>query len=109
MSPLRETAALLVAIMILTSVAAGPLPEETNNEVDNIIPQKSDPITQKTTTQQVTSSPAPNKVHITRAPPIATSPNGFSKFINDVFQIPISVLKAVSSFLSNTFGNGQKS
>jgi hypothetical protein len=49
--------------------------------------QKSDSIPQKTTTQQVTSSPAPTKVHITRAPPIATSPSGFSKFINDVFQV----------------------
>lgn len=39
MSPLRQTAALLVVIMILTSVAGSPLPEETNNEIDNIIPQ----------------------------------------------------------------------
>jgi hypothetical protein len=39
MSPLRQTAALLVVITIFTSVAGIPRPEETNNEIDNIIPQ----------------------------------------------------------------------
>jgi hypothetical protein len=39
MSPLRQTAALLVIIAILASGGGIPLPEETNNEIDNIIPQ----------------------------------------------------------------------
>ncbi|KDR19841.1 uncharacterized protein LOC110829572 isoform X2 [Zootermopsis nevadensis] len=108
MSRMREVSAILVVVIaLLTSVAGSPQPEETKNEIDNPTPKKSEAIAQKTVSQTVTSSSPTDKVHITRAPPIPTPSSGFSKFINDIFQIPISVLKAVSNFLSNSFGNGQ--
>ncbi|XP_069697366.1 salivary glue protein Sgs-4-like isoform X2 [Periplaneta americana] len=79
------------------------------------VSQKSDSVTQKTETatkksaaNTVTPSTTPVKVHITRAPPTSPTTTGFSKFINDVFQIPISVLKAVSNFITSSFGGGQK-
>jgi hypothetical protein len=59
--------------------------------------QKSEAVTHKTTTH-VTSPPATHKVHITRAPPIdSTNSSGFSKFINDVFQV-INIVRKIREF-----------
>jgi hypothetical protein len=39
MSHLRQTAAILVAVAVFTSVAGSPRPEEAKNEIDNTIPK----------------------------------------------------------------------
>jgi hypothetical protein len=61
--------------------------------------QKSEAVTHTTTTGHVTSPPIKHKVLITRAPPItSTNSSGFSKFINDVFQVITSLSEKPGAF-----------
>nr|CAD7392208.1 unnamed protein product [Timema cristinae] len=75
--------------------------DERNNEIK---PETSTDIPTILTTEEITK-PTVTK-H--KAPPTPKPSGGeaFSRFINDIFQIPISVLKAVNNLLTNPFTRG---
>ncbi|XP_049779811.1 uncharacterized protein LOC126176691 [Schistocerca cancellata] len=100
----------LVAAVGVALVAARP--QEDRTEISNEIPLGID----------VSSSPAPTSVSTnsssvsdftTEAPTSTTVPTTrssmFSRIINDIFQIPITVLRAVNNLLNNSFGRSARS
>ncbi|XP_063232181.1 uncharacterized protein LOC134536358 [Bacillus rossius redtenbacheri] len=95
---------LLVAASFVSAAVASPQAGASKDETSNIIPVDGGDVTASSSTPapgggastSSTARPA------TRAPP-APARSGFSRFISDIFQIPISVLRAVNNLLANPF------